>query len=233
MRSSNLSTAKREMEASALRPGSDSAQMPFSTLLLCYRLDNGKAFASWNEDAQTHAQSLDFRLWPASGSKAYETVNKNYETVMKELDALADGEPRMRALEAAAKMSFSAGEYGKAKACAEELLALAPKYPNGMDYGNAISVGNITLGRLALRDGDTKAAVDHLLAAVGTRGSPQLNSFGPDFILANELLEKGQKDAVLSYLKLCANFWKTDRGLLALWTKDIQEGKPEVILSNL
>ena len=41
----------------------------------------------------------------------------------------------------------------------------------------------------------------------GTTGSPQLDSFGPEMQLAQELSEKGEKETVLEYLDLVARFW--------------------------
>ncbi len=63
------------------------------------------------------------------------------------------------------------------------------------------------LGRNALREGKLDEAKQHLLAAGHTPGSPQLNSFGPGFILARELAEKGERDTVIAFLELVARFW--------------------------
>lgn len=43
-------------------------------------------------------------------------------------------------------------------------------------------------------------------------GSPQLKSFGPSMGLAKELVRDGEKEAVIEYLKLCAQFWESGRG---------------------
>ncbi|MEI6198193.1 MAG: hypothetical protein WCS42_28075, partial [Verrucomicrobiota bacterium] len=56
-------------------------------------------------------------------------------------------------------------------------------------------------------EGKPDEAAKYLLAAGKTPGSPQLNSFGPDFALAKELLILGQKEVVLQYLDLVGNFW--------------------------
>jgi hypothetical protein len=49
-------------------------------------------------------------------------------------------------------------------------------------------------------NGDIEEAKKQLLLAGKTPSSPQLNSFGPNMILAKELLDKGEKDTVLHYL---------------------------------
>jgi thiol-disulfide isomerase/thioredoxin len=56
------------------------------------------------------------------------------------------------------------------------------------------------------------------------KGSPQLNSFGPDWKLAAELLAHGEKDAVLTYIDLCRKFWKTGASRLDSWVSSIRAG---------
>lgn len=74
------------------------------------------------------------------------------------------------------------------------------------NYGNLVYQANSILGRVALREGRTAEAKDYLIAAGNTPGSPQLNSFGPDFILARELLEKRENAIVLRFLDLVERF---------------------------
>jgi hypothetical protein len=91
--------------------------------------------------------------------------------------------------------------------------------------------GNLILGRIALRDGDMEKAKEHLLAAGQTPGSPQLNSFGPNMALARELLEKGEKQAVLEYFERCGSFWK--RAELESWARDVKAGEIPDFGANL
>jgi hypothetical protein len=58
-----------------------------------------------------------------------------------------------------------------------------------------------------LRDGDKKLATEFLRKAGATPGSPQLNSFGPDWTLAREMIEAGETQAVLDYFDLVEKFW--------------------------
>ena len=55
------------------------------------------------------------------------------------------------------------------------------------------------MGLAALQEGDTEAAKGYLLAAGGTPGSPQLDSFGPTMTLAQALLGRGESAVVLEY----------------------------------
>jgi len=75
------------------------------------------------------------------------------------------------------------------------------------NYGNIINAANTILGRVALREGDIEEAKIYLMLSAETTGSPQLNSFGPSFILARELLQQGEKNTVLGYLDRIAVFW--------------------------
>ena len=118
-----------------------------------------------------------------------------------------------------------AGEIVKAKRFGDELLHLSEKYKDDWNYGNAIHKGNLILGRVALRQGNIKAAKQYLIHAGETPGSPQLDSFGPNMSLAKELLEAGEKEAVLDYFRKCANFWEMDFGKLKNWAEIIQSGR--------
>ncbi|HVN17324.1 MAG TPA: hypothetical protein VMU05_01080, partial [Dongiaceae bacterium] len=101
------------------------------------------------------------------------------------------------------------------------------------NYGNAIFYGNVVLGHVALQRGDLEQAGHYLLAAADTPGSPQLDSFGPNMVLAKELLDNGQSDVVLQYFALCKNFWKRDRGRLDEWSATVREGKVPDFRANL
>ena len=122
-----------------------------------------------------------------------------------------------------------AGDAGKATAYATELMALGeklktfPGFGPGL-YGNATHVGNLVLGRLALLGGDVSKAKEHLLAAGRVPGSSTLLSFGPNMLLASELIERGERDAAVEYLDLCAKFWERQDGKIEGWKGVIREG---------
>ncbi len=94
--------------------------------------------------------------------------------------------------------SLETGDIASAKRLAEEIVKRSPSH----------HLARTVLGRVALRENDLEAAKIHLLKSV-TIGSdnPSLRSFGPSFILARELLEKGEKSAVLEYLDVVQTFW--------------------------
>jgi TonB family protein len=127
---------------------------------------------------------------------------------LEQQDSGAGGIKRFYALSDLAKGALDAGLNDKAQSYANEMLTMAARYPEDWNYGNAIYTGNTVLGMVALRNGDVAQAKEYLLTSARISGSPQLDSFGPDFRLAKELAQKGEKDAVLQYLDLCRGFWK-------------------------
>ncbi len=123
-----------------------------------------------------------------------------------------------------AKRALDAGENDKAEAYSKQLLQMAPRYSKDWNYGNAIFYGNFVLGRIAVKRGSLKQAGQYLLAAGATPGSAQLDSFGPNMILAKELLQKGQSGVVLQYLALCRNFWEDGHRQLDEWSAEVRNG---------
>jgi hypothetical protein len=127
-----------------------------------------------------------------------------------------------------AKRALNAGEPDKAEAYSKQLLQMAPHYPKDWNFGNAVFYGNFVLGRISVQRGDLERAGRYLLAAGATRGSPQLDSFGPNMTLAKQLLEKNQSEVVLQYLALCKHFWKMDEGKLDKWSDIVRRhGVPD------
>lgn len=140
---------------------------------------------------------------------------------------------RFWALGHAAKNAFNAGEKTDAKKYAEELARLAPQFKTDWNYGNAIQDANLVLGRLALAEGNLKEAKQRLLDSADSKGSPQMNSFGPNMSLAKDLLAKGEKDAVLAYFELCGKFWSMGTARLKQWTEDVKKGATPDFGANL
>ena len=133
------------------------------------------------------------------------------------LKAAATPHDRWLALGDAGMWALHQNQLDEAAALGEELLRDAEKYPKSWNYGNAVHKGHLILGRVALRRNDVVEARRRLLLAGQTPGSPQLDSFGPNMTLAEELLQRGEKQVVLDYFDLCAKFWKMDNGSLNAW----------------
>ncbi len=135
----------------------------------------------------------------------------------EKLDAAASPYNRWVALDDAGMWAVHQGRLDDAAAMGAELLRDAEKFPRDWNYGNALHKGHLILGRVALRRGDLNEAKARLISAGRTPGSPQLDSFGPNMTLAEELLQRGEKQVVLDYFDLCEKFWKMDNGSLAAW----------------
>lgn len=147
-------------------------------------------------------------------------------------DANPDAE-RFYALNKAAKQSFVLGHVEEARRYATDLLAQLPEYQGDWNYGNAVHDGNVILGRIALREGHLAEAKRYLLAAGKSPGSPQMDSFGPNVSLANDLLEAGERDVVLEYFELCRKFWQMESGRLKKWSGEVKAGQIPDFGANL
>jgi hypothetical protein len=114
----------------------------------------------------------------------------------------------------------------KAGLYANELLDAGMKPGNEKRRGTAVHHGNLILGRIALKQGRKESAKAFLIEAGRSSGGGTLGSFGPNMALAKELLEAGEKAAVIEYLRLCKSFWDYDRkkGTLDRWIKTIRAG---------
>lgn len=150
-----------------------------------------------------------------------------------ELAAARSDYERWIALGDVALWSIDAGLLDSAENFANELLNSSSSYKDDWNYGNAVHKAHLALGRLALRQEDIPAAIEHLRNAGKTPGSPQLNTFGPNMTLAFELLEIGESDAVLEYFDLCENFWEMGDEKLAAWTEIVQAGEIPRFGANL
>lgn len=120
-----------------------------------------------------------------------------------------------------------------ASALATELLGMTETYKTDWNFGNAMHKANSALGRIALRSGDKAAARKYLLASANSKGSPQMNSFGPNMGFAKEMLEAGEKESVLEYLRLCGTFWAMGHDQLEVWDKMIRENRASHFGANL
>jgi class 3 adenylate cyclase len=64
-------------------------------------------------------------------------------------------------------------------------------------------------------------------------GSPALGSFGPGMMLANDLLQKGERDTVLEFFALCGTFWTSGSQKLASWADTVRNGGVPNFVANL
>lgn len=176
------------------------------------------------------AQSPDFTPSP---SHAPATTQENYDRAMARLRDSTTPYARWRSLGDAAIASALAGHHAEAETLATELQQQAPNHHDDWNYGNAIHDSHLALGLTSLQQGNTAKASQHLLEAGRTPGSPQLNSFGPNMLLADALLHASQQEIVCEYLQLCRNFWKMGHPQLTYWTQRIKLGQHPDFRPNL
>jgi len=143
-------------------------------------------------------------------SKAFAESRRCLEPILAALEpasaAPADRAARTMLAIHLAEALVEVGEREAADSLAEfELRDTDP--PEAFPDGGVVYSMNSVRGRVALRRQDVTAAVRFLRRAGRTPGSPALNSFGPRFVLARELLEAGESAAVLSFLDDVGRFW--------------------------
>jgi beta-lactamase regulating signal transducer with metallopeptidase domain len=111
---------------------------------------------------------------------------------------------------------------------AKELLNLASQQNDDL-RDEAQFEANMSLGRIALRRGDRKAAARHLLAAAGASPSPQLPFDRFDMNLPRALIDAGDRKTVIEFLERIAP--KTQHApQLQKWAEEIRSGiNPELI----
>ena len=80
-------------------------------------------------------------------------------------------------------------------------------------------IGLVTL----FEEDDVAGAKDFLIMSSQMRGSPQLNSFGPNMLLAKALLERGEFEAVELYLEHCRSFWEMGITTLDTWIREVHD----------
>jgi hypothetical protein len=121
--------------------------------------------------------------------------------------------------------ALKSGEYENAGKLATEQIKLAAKFKGHWNHGNAIHHGNTILGFVALKNRDLEQAEKYLLKSAKIEGSPQLDTHGPCFSLAMELMVKGRKETVLQYLSSVEEFWEYGFKCLPKWRGDVKNGE--------
>ena len=141
---------------------------------------------------------------------------------------------RKRLLVKLSKVGLELRNYGRTRAFATELVLDFGDDPDEFGYEEAAHRGNIVLGRIALAENDIAKAKEHLLIAIrAPLRSETAWLSGIDFELARELLAKGEKDAILEYIRLCLSLrerekdldYKSEINALKSWQEQIKTGK--------
>ena len=134
---------------------------------------------------------------------------------------LSDGLERELLLPMLAMIAFTVGELEKAREHAESMLQGDRQ---SLEAGDRVHIGHITLGRIALRDGDLEDAKSRLIAACEVPASAGLEVSSPRMSLAQDLLELGESQIVLRYFSLCSKPWERGQETLRAWTAIVEKG---------
>lgn len=169
----------------------------------------------------TELQPLD----PEVQAKLQDLMRVHATHALARLAQAKGDEARFNALPSAAVAAYDLRQYDEARELAREALGALTRYRGLWSAGNAIHDGHMTLGLVALRDGDVSEAVVQLRLAGETPGSPQLGSFGPSMKLARALLLEGQTAPVLAYLEQCRRFWGMGSTWLDVWEAKVRAGQ--------
>ena len=105
------------------------------------------------------------------------------------------------------------------------LIAKKLANDNGTERAEIIHDSNDVLGRIALRNGDVPQAKERLLKAADLPPGESFATNGPDMLLAQALLDRGERETVVQYLKKIDTSWSSGHFFLQRWIKDIRDGK--------
>ncbi|MBP9094384.1 hypothetical protein KBI23_25425 [bacterium] len=169
------------------------------------------------------SRELAWLLGRGGPERALDALNAMREAIRKE----PEQNQQYYMLDDLAELAFNAGKLEEASEAAHKCLSLAFTFGQDWNDGNAIHNANSILGRIALKKGDIETAKKHLALAGNTSGSPQLNSFGPEMTLAEELFAVGEIESVVAYLEACKKFWSSDceQGALDRGIAQIRSGE--------
>ncbi len=134
------------------------------------------------------------------------------------------------ALSNLAKAAARADAPDKASRYAAELLSLDAKFGQ---YEQRVYDGHMVQGLVALKQGNVERAKLELRASGAIKALPVLSSFGPQMDLAKQLIEKGERQAVLEFFAQCAAFWKSGQAKLDNWAATVRGGGMPDFGSNL
>lgn len=143
---------------------------------------------------------------------------QHFEETKLDLETAATETIKLGLLGTVAKAALEAGLNDEAKSYADQALALAFKDcfknagPNTFESraeGDAVFLGNLVLGRLALLDNNVEAAENYLLLS-GQITDGQPTFWGPNMTLARELLKRNRPKVVLQFLGEVKHFWRPE-----------------------
>lgn len=124
------------------------------------------------------------------------------------------------------KVAFDAAHWDLARSSANDILSRVKAGTCVLSESSfLLHTAHITLGKLAIREGNIAEAQRELENAVSIPYSLLLTIKGLDTTLPAALLKLGETECVLQYLQRCKLLWKNEHELLERWTQDVQSGR--------
>jgi hypothetical protein len=93
------------------------------------------------------------------------------------------------------------------------------------EYGNAIYTGNLILSLAALDKNDIESAKNYLFEAVAAPSSKTVEQIGLDTLVAQILLQRGERDTVLEYFKRGRHLWPLGGAQITRWENAVRAGR--------
>jgi beta-lactamase regulating signal transducer with metallopeptidase domain len=157
--------------------------------------------------------------------------------------ATTDPQSALRNLPELAQMAFDAGDFARAQAYAGAIFTQSAQLESAnqglhLSFQRERHQGHLLLGRIALAQGDVAEAKKQLLEAANITSDDApapLSSFGPNMLLAKELLANAEKDTVLEYFRRCRRFWSGSmaKEKLDAWSWQVSQGEAPDFGANL
>jgi hypothetical protein len=184
----------------------------------------------WLRRARQLAPSSDAWNTPLSNAirVSAQRTNEPREKLrlLNEASGLLPENPKRHMLAEIAQAEFEASDDADAERDAEALLA-----PNRGFYD--YHIGQTLLGRLALAHGGAAEAKEHLLASVKPPASIANPTLRPNMQLAQEILDAGDKDAVLAFLEASRTLWPFDQGRIDHMINFVKRSAPGLDLQRM
>lgn len=158
---------------------------------------------------------------------------KNY--VMTEKEAKTMANDLMRRYPEMAWEAYTSGKYAALEAILSFWRDQSIERSKGMMYPDSLHMTHTYRGLVALKTGNVGRAKNELMKSSMIPRSPTLGTFGPNMRLAKNLLENGEVEIVLTFLKSCRRFWFFPFRFMAgrTWAATIASGKVPDFKANL
>jgi hypothetical protein len=106
-----------------------------------------------------------------------------------------------------------------------QLLLREHGTPGDPEYGNAVYTANLILSQAALVKNDVTSAKGYLFKAVEVPNAPTAEQVGLDTSVAQILLQRGERDAVMKYFEQGRHLWPLGTGQINRWQNVIRAGR--------